>query len=100
MRCKHVSRRCSMDCEACGRALLGGTHRGRPRLVCNDACWQRAYRRRKALALRGIPESPLCHLGAFQSFRNAYANKIDVIITDPPYSREYLPLYQDLITFA
>jgi len=36
-------------------------------------------------------------------FRNcafALAGKVDIIITDPPYPREYLPLYGDLATFA
>jgi len=36
----------------------------------------------------------------FRNCASALAGKVDIIITDPPYPREYLPLYGDLATFA
>jgi site-specific DNA-methyltransferase (adenine-specific) len=45
-------------------------------------------------------ESPLCLHGSFQSYQTLFQRKIDVIITDPPYGREYLQLYESLATFA
>jgi DNA modification methylase len=35
-----------------------------------------------------------------EDFRNSDVFNIDVIITDPPYPSEYLPLWQDLFDFA
>ena len=82
---------------------------GRPRGHRENKDWCRAYRQRKKqqrslrtppVRLPGIPVSPTLHCGAFQDYETAYAGKIDVIITDPPYGREYLPLYRDLAQFA
>ena len=58
------------------------------------------HRRRVAPIQPGVPTTPTTHLGLFQSYQAAYTGKIDVIITDPPYGREYLPLYRDLASFA
>ena len=67
---------------------------------CSKRCINKAaYRRRKLVEL-GVVEAPLCLHGLFQSYASDYRTKIDVIITDPPYGREYLPLYKDLATFA
>jgi 16S rRNA G966 N2-methylase RsmD len=85
-----------MHCEACRKPLIG-TVRKR---FCNDTCLHVAYRRRKAGAKPGIPESPQVLYGPFQSYQERYAHAIDVIITDPPYSKKSLPIYADLLTFA
>jgi hypothetical protein len=89
-----------MYCEACGAALPVQQGRGRRRLVCNDACWQRVYRRRQRLAGAGIPTEPVCLHGRFEAYAEVYEAKIDVIITDPPYARKVLPIYAALGQFA
>ena len=58
------------------------------------------HRRRQKLRSQGILDTPVCHLGAFQDYQEQYAGKVDVLITDPPYARATLPLYDDLATFA
>jgi len=84
-------------CEYCESPLESGHV---DRQFCNNKCRAAAWRRRKMLERHGIVEHPLCLHGSFQSYAATYRSKIDVIITDPPYGREYLPLYQDLATFA
>ena len=84
-------------CEYCGSPLEGGHV---DRQFCDNKCRAAAWRRRKTLERHGIVEHPLCLHGSFQSYAATYRSKIDVIITDPPYGREYLPLYQDLAIFA
>src|SRR5262249_43419772 len=89
-----------MPCEACGAVLPVQAGRGRRRVVCSDACWQRVYRRGGRLAAVGVPTQPLLYHGRFQAYQAALAGKIDVILTDLPYPRPFLPLYQDLAQFA
>ena len=67
---------------------------------CGDACRQAYWRSRQQLRAWGIPEQPVCHLGRFEDYAHDYAGRLDVIITDPPYSRRYLPLYTALGQFA
>jgi hypothetical protein len=40
------------------------------------------------------------HHGAFQAYQERYAGLVDVIITDLPYARKALPLYEALGQFA
>src|SRR6516164_3138381 len=84
-------------CEHCGEPLEGGHV---DRQFCNNICRAAEWRRRKKLIKLGIIERPLCIQGSFQSYGSPYRNKLDVIITDPPYGREYLSLYVDLAQFA
>jgi DNA modification methylase len=58
------------------------------------------HRSQRDLRSRGLVEMPTCHLGRFQDYQETYAGKIEVILVDPPYAKEYLPLYADLATFA
>lgn len=67
---------------------------------CSTRCRMKAAYRRKTLERHGIVEGPLCLQGPFQSYQHTYRGKIDVIMTDPPYGREYLSLYKDLAHFA
>ena len=85
--------------------------RGRPRRWATRAECDKAYRQRQKqqrilgtpphrptpVVVPGIPTQSTLHCGLFQSYAAAYAGTIDVIITDPPYGREYLPLYTALI---
>src|SRR6476660_3909681 len=72
----------------------------RDKRFCNNTCINAAWRRRKTLERLGIVESPRCLHGSFQPYATTFRKKIDVIITDPPYGREFLPVYKDLATFA
>jgi site-specific DNA-methyltransferase (adenine-specific) len=47
-----------------------------------------------------FPQLPVGHLGRFEDYAQDYAGSVDIIITDPPYSRKYLPLYEALGQFA
>jgi hypothetical protein len=68
---------------------------------CGDACKQAFHRGRQALRSRGVVDTPVCHWGCFQDYQAAYAGKIDVLITDPPYAPKTLPLWlPDLATCA
>src|SRR4030095_14224978 len=81
-------------CEHCGSPL------DKKKRFCEMKCAQAAWYRRKQLEDLGIAENPLCLKGSFDHYAPIYRNKIDVIITDPPYGREFLPLYKDLAAFA
>ena len=85
------------SCEYCAAQFFPSRIDAR---FCSDKCRSAAHYRRLVLAAKGVPESPVLHCGAFQSYAAGYAGKVDVIITDPPYGREYLPLYADLAQFA
>jgi hypothetical protein len=67
---------------------------------CGDACKMAFHRSQRDLRSRGLVDTPTCHLGRFQDYQETYAGKIDVVLTDPPYGRKHLPLYEDLATFA
>jgi 16S rRNA G966 N2-methylase RsmD len=67
---------------------------------CGAACKQAFHRARQSLRSRGLLDTPVCHWGRFQDYQAAYAGKIDVLITDPPYARATLPLYEALATLA
>jgi hypothetical protein len=47
-----------------------------------------------------VPLAPAWHHGRFQDCALAYAGKVDVIVTDPPYGKRYLPIYSALADFA
>lgn len=86
-----------MRCVWC---LKEGEHVRSSKRYCNDACKQAFHRSQRLLRTQGLTDTPVCHLGAFQDYTEQYAGKIDVIITDPPYARDTLPLYDDLGAFA
>jgi hypothetical protein len=48
----------------------------------------------------GIPEQPIWHLGRFEDHAQDYAGMVDVILTDPPYGKKCLPIYDALGQFA
>lgn len=95
-------------CKHCGKELPPNEGRGRTRLFCDAACGM-AYRR-EAMSQRVeetflaapyvLPSYPLLHHERFQPYGPVYADSIDVIITDPPYGRDTLDIYQDLATFG
>jgi hypothetical protein len=89
-----------MQCLHCAAMLVQPLGRGRRRHFCNAACKMRYRRGTVAPALPDFPCLPALHQGEFQDYQDAYAGKIDVIITDPPYARATLPLYQHLAVFA
>jgi DNA methylase len=66
---------------------------------CSNAC-RTAYHRGKRPDVAGIPLAPVVHCGRFQDYEERYAGMLDVIVTDPPYSMRFLPLYEDLGRFA
>jgi hypothetical protein len=84
----------------CVQCLQEQPHVRASKRFCGDACKQAFHRGRQSLRARGIVDTPVCHWGRFQDYQAAYAGKIDVLITDPPYARATLPLYEDLATFA
>ena len=86
-----------MVCVVCFSAM---PHTRASKRFCSDACRQKFYRQRQTLRVQGLSDTPVCHLGRFQDYQEAYAGKIDVLITDPPYARATLPLYDDLATCA
>jgi DNA methylase len=67
---------------------------------CGAACRQAFHRQHQQLRAQGLSDTPVCHCGRFQDYQDVYAGKIDVLITDPPYDRASLPLYNDLATLA
>jgi 16S rRNA G966 N2-methylase RsmD len=73
---------------------------GRKRRYCTRRCRNAAHYRRYQGAGHGIPEAPVLHLGRFEDYAAAYAGKIDVIITDPPYANKDLPVFGALAAFA
>src|SRR5262245_13666520 len=84
-----------MHCLHCGQGMLG-----RRRKYCNRQCVDAAYYRRKTGCRADLPQAPVMHHGRFQAYEERYRGLIDVLVTDPPYSKEYLPLYEDLGYFA
>jgi hypothetical protein len=69
-----------MHCLHCGEAMTG--------------------RQRKHASRAAVPQGPVLHHGAFQAYQERYAGLVDVIITDLPYARKALPLYEALGQFA
>lgn len=70
------------------------------RLCCSNACRQARYRAHKALRSRGLAGLPAWHHGGCEDYAQAYAGQVQVIITDPPYGRKHVPIYQALARFA
>lgn len=69
-----------------------------------DGAHKELKKRLKAQAKAAMPEAPLpdnCIL-LCDDFRNAQIEpaSVDLILTDPPYPREYVPLYADLVRCA
>lgn len=54
----------------------------------------------RAKPTREVPESIILRHGDFREVLSDHHGVIDAIITDPPYGREYLPLYGDLAIHA
>ena len=87
-----------MVCVVCFSAM---PHTRASKRFCSDACRTEVLSSAPdAPAAGGLSDTPVCHLGRFQDYQEAYAGKIDVLITDPPYARATLPLYDDLATCA
>jgi hypothetical protein len=86
-----------MVCVVC---LREGAHVRSSKHFCSEACKQKFHRQRRLLRSAGLSDTPVCHWGRFQDYQAAYAGTIDVLITDPPYARATLPLYDDLAVFA
>lgn len=57
-------------------------------------------RQRYLEAVKKAEHCTLYHCSVAELSRHVEANSIDCIITDPPYPREFLPVYADLATFA
>jgi hypothetical protein len=84
----------------CVRCFHEMPHVRSSKRFCGDACKQKFHRQQQWLRSQGLLDTPVCHLGPFQAYQAAYAGKVDVIITDPPYARATLFLYDALATFA
>ena len=75
-----------LTCLECDAPLV--FHR-RSKQFCGNTCTQR-YGRRERKRPAGLPALPALHYGRFQDFQERYTDMVDVIITDPPYAREFL----------
>ena len=84
-----------MHCLYCGEEMAG-----RQRKYCDRRCGDAAYYQRKHASPVAVPQAPVVHQGMFQVYEARYAGLVDVIITDPPYARKALPLYEALGQFA
>jgi hypothetical protein len=89
-----------MQCAYCGRMLVQPPGRGRRRKFCDPACKMRYARGIAAPLPPTLPRLPALHCGRFEDYQAAYAGCVDVIITDLPYARKALPLYEALGQFA
>jgi 16S rRNA G966 N2-methylase RsmD len=88
-----------MDCLGCNKPFVEADT-GRKRKFCTDTCKKAFSRRVNAFKFVGIPLQPQAYCARFEAWQPVLHNKVDVIITDPPYGRDALPLYKDLATFA
>jgi len=79
-------------------SIIDGRHKDRQ--FCTNSCRVAAWRRNKTIERLGIANHPILHHGKFQDYAKRYRRIIDVIITDPPYGRDFLSLYKDLAHFA
>ncbi len=87
------------DCIACSSPIIDAVRKSKR--YCSPACKMAHHRaQQRCLANGRLPNEPELFLGHLRNFSAAYANKIDVIIVDPPYDRKSLPLYKDLAAFA
>jgi hypothetical protein len=89
-----------MQCAHCGRILVQPPGRGRRRRFCNDACKMRHQRGMARPQPPTLPPLPAWHHGRFEDYADAYAGQVQVILTDPPYGRKHVPIYQALARFA
>jgi hypothetical protein len=89
-----------MQCLSCRRILVQPLGRGRRRKFCGAACKMRHARTTPAPPLPHFPVVPVWHHGRFEDYQAAYAGKVQVIITDPPYGKKHLPIYAALVRFA
>ena len=76
--------------------------RGRRKVYCDTSCRNRHnYSGPKPQTSDWpVADGPILHHGPFERFAQAYQDRIDVIITDPPYGRDALPIYESLARFA
>lgn len=95
-----------VSCEGCGSILVRQASGRLSRRYCSDRCKmrfhrQQARRQEAPVASAIMPwDQPVLYHGRFEDYAEAYLGQIDVILTDPPYDRKALPVYQALATFA
>jgi DNA methylase len=89
-----------MQCPQCYTMLMQPAGRGRRRRFCSDACKMRFARGTPPPKRPTLPPLPVWHHGRFEDYAPVYAGQVQVIITDPPYGRKHVPIYQALARFA